>query len=307
MNTTTKFFYLVKPLIPRWLQIYIRQRKASIILSESADVWPIDEEASKIPDGWKQWPENKQFALVLTHDVELKGGCNDSLRLAKIEKAIGFRSCFSFVPERYHISEKLLATIRDLGFELAVHGLKHDGKLFSSQKIFLKRSKKINYYLKSWNSKGFYSPSMHHNIDLVHEFNIIYDQSTFDTDPFEPQPIGVGKIFPFVVESEAKQSRYIELPYTLPQDHTLFIVLKMTDISCWKTKLDWIAAKGGMALIKTHPDYMSFDGSARRGRYPVKYYIEFLEYVKSQYGGSYWHVLPYQMAEFWNNSYSYLK
>ncbi len=299
MNTLTKIFYAVKPLIPRRLQIYIRRKKAARLLSENADIWPINEEASKLPDCWEQWPDKKQFALVITHDVELEEGCRNSLRLAELEKAIGFRSSFSFVPERYKIPEKLLAQIRKLGFEIAVHGLKHDGKLFHSQKIFLKRADRINYYLRCWNAKGFYSPSMHRNLEFMHKLDIAYDQSTFDTDPFEPQPIGVCSIFPFTIESETKHSRYIELPYTLAQDHTLFIVLKMTNIRCWKSKLDWIATKGGMALIKTHPDYMSFDGSVKRGKYPVEYYIEFLKYIKSKYDGRYWHVLPIQMAEFW--------
>ena len=57
------------------------------------------------------------------------------------------------------------------------------------------------------------------------------------------------------------RSGYVELPYTLPQDSTLFLLLceKTTDI--WRRKLDWIAAHGGMALIDTHPDYMALDGS----------------------------------------------
>ena len=33
------------------------------------------------------------------------------------------------------------------GFEVGVHGLNHDGKLFQSRQIFEKRSHKINYYL----------------------------------------------------------------------------------------------------------------------------------------------------------------
>ena len=90
--------------------------------------------------------------------------------------------------------------------------------------------------------------------------NIEYDSSTFDTDPFEAQPDGVKSVFPFWVAGISPRVGYVELPYTLPQDFTLFILLKEKDITIWKQKLSWIAKKGGMALVITHPDYMNFDG-----------------------------------------------
>jgi hypothetical protein len=93
---------------------------------------------------------------------------------------------------------------------------------------------------------------------------------------------------------------YVELPYTLPQDFTLFVLMREKTIDIWKKKMDWIAEKGGMALINTHPDYMKFDdGKCGLEEYPVKYYQEFLEYVKDQYEGQYWHCLPREMARFW--------
>jgi hypothetical protein len=50
------------------------------------------------------------------------------------------------------------------------------------------------------------------------------------------------------------------LPYTLVQDFNLFKILREPNIDIWKRKLDWIAERGGMALINTHPDYMGFEG-----------------------------------------------
>jgi hypothetical protein len=37
--------------------------------------------------------------------------------------------------------------------------------------------------------------------------------------------------------------------------------MKEKNIDIWKKKLDWIAKNGGMALLNTHPDYMSFEGT----------------------------------------------
>jgi hypothetical protein len=184
-----------------------------------------------------------------------------------------------------------------------VHGLYHDGKYFISRKIFKKRAELINKYLNKWESVGYRSPSMQYNLDWFHDLNIEYDASTFDTDPFEPQPDGMGTIFPFLVQSNSNQKSYIELPYTLPQDFTLFILMREKNIDIWKRKLDWIAEHGGMALMNTHPDYMNFDGKKLGiDEYPARYYKEFLEYIKSKYEGRYWHALPKDIARFWSNN-----
>ena len=186
------------------------------------------------------------------------------------------------------------------GFEIGVHDLNHDGKLFKSEKNFRKRAVKINDYIRDWNCLGFRSGSMHCNLDWIHLLDIEYDLSTFDTDPFEAKPVNRKTIFPFVVEANPHDKCLVELPYTLHQDFTLFILMKETGIDIWKKKLDWIAQHGGMALITTHPDYMNFDGKdLGLEEFPVQFYEEFLDYVKSRYDGQYWHVLPRDMARFW--------
>src|SRR5206468_140078 len=94
-------------------------------------------------------------------------------------------------------------------------------------------------------------------------------------------------------------SGYVELPYTLPQDFNLFVILQEESIDVWKRKLDWVARCGGMALLNTHPDYMRFDDGAQSpGEYPARFYQEFLEYAKSRYQGEYWHALPAKVASF---------
>jgi hypothetical protein len=56
-----------------------------------------------------------------------------------------------------------------------------------------------------------------------------------------------------------------------------------------------------MALLITHPDYMNGKkGKCGIEEYPIKFYEELLHYVKSKYEGQYWHVLPKEMARFWN-------
>ncbi len=303
-NKFISIYYFCRKFIPRWLQIFLRKTIVSHRLLKYKEIWPIDKNAGKKPDYFCGWPNNKSFAFLLRHDVETTLGLERCYQLADIEKKLGFVSVFNFVPERYTVSDDLLTYLVNNGFEVGVHGLKHDGKLYRNRKTFQKRVIKINYYLKKWNSCGFASPSSHHNLELMHELNVKYDSSTFDTDPFEPQPDGVRTIFPILVKNNSNLNRYIEIPYTLPQDFTVFILMKEKTIDIWKKKLEWINLRNGMALLNTHPDYINFSGNKRRKyEYPIKLYIEFLEYVKTKFIGKYSHILPKQMADYWRRAY----
>jgi len=294
-----KIYYHLKPLIPRRLQIALRRKLVLRQRLSSADIWPIHEKAGDTPENFPEWPEQKQFALILTHDVDTGRGQKKCRSLIELEAAAGFRSFFSFVPERYSVSSELRHYLVKNGFEVAVHGLNHDGKLYETESVFNTRAVKINRYLEEWEAVGFRSPAMHRNLEWIHDLNLEYDCSTFDTDPFEPNNEGVGTIFPFRVLKESTDKGYVELPYTLVQDFTLFILMKQDNIDVWKTKLDWIVEKGGMALLNTHPDYMHF-GDNRKGieEYPASFYSAFLNYVKEQYKDQYWHVLPKDIARF---------
>jgi len=303
MLFTHRMYYFMKPIIPRRLQLFLR-RKMLLRRGESLEnIWPIYAQAGMSPENWTKWPGQKQFALVLTHDVETDIGQGKCYDLASMEKKLGFRSSFYFVPERYTVSTDLRQYLTDNGFEIGVHGLFHDGRLFESRRIFRKRATQINHYLNEWRSAGFRSPAMHHNLDWLLDLNIEYDASTFDTDPFEPQPDGMCTIFPFWVQGNGTHRGYVELPYTLAQDFTLFVLMKEKNIDIWKHKLDWVVEKGGMALMNTHPDYMNFSSKgARIDEYPAKYYEEFLEYIRSRYDDQYWHALPRDMANFWSQN-----
>jgi len=110
----------------------------------------------------------------------------------------------------------------------------------------------------------------------------------------------MATIFPFIVRGINGQRGYIELPYTLPQDFTLFVIMKEKNIDIWKRKLDWIAKNGGMALLITHPDYMNgTNGRCTIEEYPMELYGEFLDYVKDSYNDLYWNPLPKEIALFW--------
>jgi len=285
------------------LQIFIRRQLIQWKLPFYADIWPIDPRSAKTPEGWHGWPEGKTFALILTHDVETEKGRKKCHLITNIEERLGFRSCFNFVAEDYEVSSELLSHLTNRGFEVGQHGIYHRNP-FKTEKYFQKQVLKINHYLKEWNAVGFRSPSMYHNLELVHNLKVEYDASTFDTDPFEPQPDGAGTIFPFWVPGKSGRKGYVELPYTLSQDFLLFILMREKNIDIWKQKLDWIVTRGGMVLTITHPDYMNFNNNqSSYDEYPARYYEEFLEYVRFKYEGQYWHALPRDVSRFWVKQY----
>jgi hypothetical protein len=291
-------YYAVKPFIPHALRLKLRNTIASRKRRRTGDVWPIDQAAATHPGWWRGWPNGKSFAFVLSHDVEGTKGMERSKALAQLEMKMGFRSSFNFVPEgQYNTPDELRWFLVENGFEVGVHDLHHDGTLYRSKAEFSAAAKRINEHLKRWNAVGFRSAFMFHNLEWLKELDVLYDASTFDTDPFEPQPDGAQTIFPFWVERSADDG-YVELPYSLPQDSTLFLVLGEKSNEIWKKKLDWVVQQGGMALVNVHPDYLAFTGPGGTTEFPIGHYEEFLSYVSFRYKDEAWFALPREVAKF---------
>lgn len=309
-----RVYYALKPFFPWRVRRNIRSIFAQTKRERSHAIWPINQAAALAPAGWPGWPDGRKFAVVLTHDVEGQVGLDKHARLAELETELGFRSSFNFVPEGdYRVSPEQRQTLVNNGFEVGVHDLHHDGKLFHSERRFKKNAARINEYIKAWGAAGFRAGFMLRNLEWMHDLDIAYDASTFDTDPFEPQPEGAGTIFPFWKTahplvgsaSEAEDKRpagkngYVELPYTLPQDSTLFLILGETSPDIWIKKLDWIARHGGMALVNVHPDYLQFPGDSPTPRtFPSTHYARFLEHIRKTYGDTFWQPLPRQVAAY---------
>lgn len=310
-------YYLIKPFLPGRVRLALRRIRAKPILDSVGDIWPILETTGKAPAHWPGWPEGKQFPVLLTHDVEGLRGLKRCRQLAEIEMEHGFRSSFNFIPKgEYEVPADLISWLRENGFEAGVHDLRHDGTLFQSREAFRHDSAAINQQLKTWGAVGFRAGFMLHKLNWLHDLEIEYDSSTFDVDPFEPQPDGAQTIFPFWVSkpdteadvfpgkpsgpgNQLQTPGYIELPYTLVQDYNLFVVLKQRNIEIWTRKLRWLAEKGGMAMLDTHPDYMAMPGD-QPGAYefPIQYYRDFLDHIRTEYAGRYWVALPREVAAY---------
>lgn len=300
LSAPRRWYYALKPFLPRPLCYLLRRLHSHAASADFALGWPIEDRYARFQ--WelirqlmlasKQhrltyrrfWPEGRRYAFVLTHDVETGEGQAHVRVVADLEERLGFRSSFNFVPERYPLDLALIEELRERGFEIGVHGLKHDGKLFSSPAAFRRRAERINVYLKELNAVGFRSPLTMRNPQWMQALAIEYDLSFFDSDPFEPMPGGVMTIWPFMI------GRFVELPYTLPQDCTLYKVLGERTPRCWLEKVDFVERYHGLALLNTHPDYLKEPAC-------VKTYGEFLRTMQQREG--YWHALPREAARWW--------
>lgn len=300
LSLAKQIYYKVKPLIPRRIIQELRKVYQSNAQERISLDWPIETRyASFLWETGLQllnltnqdsltftpfWPKKKKFAFVLTHDIETSSGQSFVRQVADLEESLGFRSSFNFVPERYKIDESLIHELKKRGFEVGIHGLKHDGKLFQSQKIFLQNAEKINEYMEKYEAVGFRSPLTHRHPEWMQALNIKYDLSFFDTDPYEPIPGGTMSLWPFFL------GHFVELPYTLVQDYTLTSIIGEKTPKIWMDKLKFIKDNHGMALVLSHPDYLK-----EKSTWDV--YHEFLHFVKAC--GDYWHALPHRVAGWW--------
>ena len=295
-----RLYYLMKPVIPRPVQIALRQRFTAVQAAAAFPAWPIEPVLTTTIDAYlaallrdqpevrrlSYWPDGHRFAFAITHDVEMDAGLRRAPQLAVLEKKLGFVSSWNLVPERYLIDWSIVNRLRDNGFEIGIHGLKHDGKLFQSHRLFTKRLARIHAYAREWQASGFRSPSTLRNPDWMTALEFAYDSSFPDTDPYEPQAGGCCSIWPFFLGD------MVELPLTMPQDHTLFEILNHRDIHVWKEKAAWIAEQGGLVLINIHPDYMIADDR-------LALFEELLVYMKSLKGM--WHTHPRDIARWWQD------
>jgi hypothetical protein len=258
-----RWYYRVRPLLPRGVQIALRRRFAAIQARTTFPRWPVDstvhdlfdlvlallEDIAGEPVPWlAPWPAPYEWALVLTHDVEQQAGCDNIGLLRDIERARAFRSTWNFVPRRYVTPDETVRDLQDDGFEVGVHGLYHDGRDLESRELLLERLPAMREAAERWNATGFRSPATHRDWNLMQLLPFDYDSSYLDTDPFEPQGGGSCTWWPFFIGD------LVELPITLLMDHTLFVVLRR-DESVWHEKAAYLKDRGGLALLITHPDY----------------------------------------------------
>jgi hypothetical protein len=263
-------YYVIRPFLPRPVQISMRRMFAKVQGSPTFPRWPMETALHDLydwlfdllagfaggPVPWIDvWPDGHTWALVLTHDVETRTGYERVRHLRDVERDAGLVSSWNFVPlrepeqHRYEVEASMLGDLRREGCEVGVHGLHHDGRDLESLRTLLERLPAIRSFAERWQAVGFRAPATQRDWDLMPLLGFDYDSSFSDSAPYEPSPGGCCSYLPFLNEG------MVELPITLAQDHTLFAILGERDGSSWLDKARAVRDLGGMALALTHPDY----------------------------------------------------
>ena len=296
-----KAYYLLRRFLPKPVRHQLNELAIRLRKPPTFPAWPIEPtlvdfwrswahqmlEAFGVDDQWHIgfWPDGNDRCIVLTHDVETAAGMNRIEMMCDLEARYGFRSSWNLPLEQFHpIDWKLVDKLRRRGFEIGSHGLSHNGKLFKSHRDFLALAPHLERLSRRYDLVGFRSPGTLRQAEWIQTMSIDFDESFCDTEPWEPQAGGTCSIFPFFL------GPVVELPYTLPQDHTFINVLKREPMPVWDQKIDWLAQHGGMILTLTHPDYVGMPQHIRK-------YEELLKRLNNLEAA--WRALPSQVASWW--------
>ncbi len=299
-----KAYYSLRPL----LRTSVRRHLQKIYLRGWEKIpfpaWPIDatidkihqkllalllraQGIEKIPFIWF-WPEGFSSCAIMTHDVEGEEGKDFCGRMMDLDEAAGIHSAFQIVPEdRYSVPLDFLQSITSRGFEVNVHDLKHDGRLYAEHSEFLRRARRINQYVREFGAQGFRSGILYRNADWFGAFEFSYDMSLPNVAHLDPQRGGCCTVMPFFI------GKIVELPVTCTQDYTLFQILKDFSLGLWKKQVERIRKENGLISFIVHPDYII----EQRARETYAALLEYLSSLRKQ--GTIWTALPRDVAGWW--------
>lgn len=205
---------------------------------------------NRIPFIWF-WPGGATSCAIVTHDVETKLGRDLCTTLMDIDDSFGIKASFQVIPEqRYTVSSEFLDSIRKRGFEVVVHDLNHDGRLYRDRGQFLERMAKINAYAREYGADGFRAAILYRKQLWYGALEFAYDMSVPNVAHLDPQRGGCCTVMPYFV------GHILELPVTTTQDYTLFHILNDYTIDLWERQIGFIMAKHGLMSFIVHPDYM---------------------------------------------------
>jgi|SRR5579875_694972 len=260
-------YYTARPIMPVLVRKHLQRYSLRNWDKRKFPSWPIDttvegilEETMRLnlkAQGLKEvpfiwfWPDGAQACAVITHDVETRVGRDFCDQLMDIDDSFGIKSSFQIVPvRRYAVPEDYLKNLRKRGFEINVHDLNHDGRLFQNYEKFRRRSVQINLYGKKFGAKGFRSGALYRNVSWFDLLEFEYDMSVPTSALLDPQYGGCCTIFPYYV------GKLLEIPTTMTQDYSLFNILREYSLDLWDKQIRLVLEKHGVMNFIIHPDYI---------------------------------------------------
>ena len=297
-------YYFVRPTMPVAVRRHLQKAWLKFRPQSPFPRWPVDHTVDsllnqllllairaqgidKIPFIWF-WPEGASSCAMMTHDVETTLGRDFSERLMDLDDASGIKACFSIVPEcRYEVTQEFLDSITRRGFEIIVHDLNHDGRLFEDRDEYLSRVKKINEYGQKFGAKGFRSAVLYRNQAWFDSLKFSYDTSVPSVGHLEPQHGGCCTLLPYFIGD------ILELPVTATQDYALFNYLNRYTLTLWDRQIEVIMQQNGLINFIVHPDYITTPREQ-------KLYTDLLSHLRNlSRDKGLWLALPGEVDHWW--------
>lgn len=234
------------------------------------------------------WPEGHTAAAVMTHDVEMRDGLLSCSALMDLDERYGVRASFQFIPEdRYTIPQSLLQEIRHRGFEVNIHDLNHDGRLYWSREEFLRRASRINQYAQDFRANGFRAGVLYRNLEWYDALDFPYDMSVPNVGHLSAQAGGCCTVMPYFV------GRILELPLTTTEDYLLFQILGEYSTTLWQLQTQLVLDRHGLMSFLIHPDYLD-------NQRATETYSALLNHLsRLHFEAGLWLALPGEVNEWW--------
>jgi hypothetical protein len=203
------------------------------------------------------YPKGCRGTVLLTHDIDSRADIDRIAPLRQLERQLGLVSSIGFIPEISWPDRAVIAALVEDGCEVYCHDIRHNGKLpYSSQASmrasfdrFFERNGDARDLLRGFRSGQLLMTAQ--LLGVVGEF-FEYDLSLPDTERGGPygSTAGCASVYPFLVDD------LLEIPLTMPQDFFLANVERLDSdgmLSVWRDKLEAVLARGGVAVLNTHP------------------------------------------------------
>ncbi len=273
----------------------------------SVDVWRflvraiVDQSPGDVPAGVALWPDGKDYAVVLNHDVDTTWGLDNADGIAAfraIEESLGLRSAWMVVAELDQAGASSFRDLAQAGHEIGCHGVRHDhDTAYLPPARIRARLEEARPFLDAYDCVGFRAPSYHRSEALYAALDSVLDYDMSMHDCFEnansqaPSFEGCATCFPF----RLTDTRVLQIPTTVAED----FVLEMAGQDALQARQTQgaivadIRRRRGVANILTHPEPQL---SARRPW--IDCYRGLLEDLATDQSA--WFALPRDVCRWWN-------
>jgi len=297
-------YYSLRRFMPAALRRTLQRSYFKDFKSLPFPQWPVDDsvdrilqrlcalalksqDVTRLPFIWF-WPNGAPSCAVVTHDVETTVGRDRCAWLMDVDESYGIKSSFQIVPEeRYTLSSAFLDSVRTRGFEVNLHDLNHDGRLFSDRDDFRRRAQRINEHARQLGARGFRSGQLYRQPSWYDALQVSYDMSIPNAAHLEVQRGGCCTVMPYFIGD------IVELPLTTTQDYSLFHVLRDFSDELWADQIAQLRARNGLMTFIAHPDYLE-------GNRAVETYRALLtRLARLRDAGECWVALPGAVERWW--------